>query len=469
MVFRRHSIAGLATAVILPVVLDGCGPVGPNYKRPQINPPVQYRFAGDQTQAASLADAPWWQVFDDPALQALIREAIANNLDLRAAVARVEFARAQAGIAKSYFYPQVDATVDYPIRQTVGGSEGTGDVSNGGVYGFRLAWELDLFGRIRREHEAAVARMLASEQGRRGVLVTLVGDVATTYFLLRQLDLQLEISIRTLASNDQTVDYFQTRLDGGVSNRLEVDRIRANREVTAAKIPDLEKQIAIAEDALSVLLARPPGPITRSALPIDTAAPPAIPPGVPASLLERRPDVVQAEELLVAANADIGAAKALFFPDISLTGFLGGISGQVLSLLSSSTGGVWSVTPSLVQQVFNAGRLKNNLAATRATYEETLALYQKAALNGYREVADSLVTITKLAQIRVSQQTGVDQLQDAAVLARDRYTSGLASYLDVLNADQQLFDQQLQLAQTLGSEFSARAELYRALGGGWQP
>jgi multidrug efflux system outer membrane protein len=455
---------------LLPSFLfGGCSPVGPNYKRPQMDPPPQYRFTADQAQAESLADAPWWRIFDDPVLQALIRDAIANNLDLKAAAARVEFARAQAGIAKSYLYPQVDATVDYPVRQTVGGSEGTGDVQNGGVYGFRLAWELDLFGRIRREHEAAVARMLASEQGRRGVLVTLVGDVASTYFLLRQLDLQLEISRRTLATNDQTVDYFQMRLDGGVSNRLEVDRIRANREATAAKIPDLEKQVAIAEDALSVLLARPPGPISRSALLIDAAAPPAIPTGVPASLLERRPDVVQAEEVLVAANADVGVAKALFFPDISLTGFLGGISGQVLSLLSSTTGGVWSLTPSVVQQVFNAGRLKNNLAASRANVEESLAQYQKAALNGYREVADALITITKLAQIRVSQQTGVAQLQDAADLARDRYQSGLASYLDVLNADQQLFDQQLQLAQTRGQEYSARSALYRALGGGWQP
>jgi multidrug efflux system outer membrane protein len=466
---RRRSIAGLTTAVLLPICLSGCRSVGPDYKRPQMDPPAEYRFASVQTPPASLADEPWWQVFDDPILQALIRDAIARNLDLRAAVARVEIARAQAGIAKSYFYPQVDATVDYPVRQTVGGSEGTGDVQNGGVYGFRLAWELDLFGRLRREHEAAVARMLASEQGRRGVLVTLVGDVASTYFLLRQLDLQLEISRRTLASNDQTVDYFQMRLDGGVSNRLEVDRIRANREATAGKIPSVERQIAVAEDALSVLLARPPGPIERPPLRIDVATPPAIPPGVPASLLERRPDVVQAEQLLVAASADIGAAKALFFPDISLTGFLGGISGQVLSLLSSTTGGVWSVTPSVLQQVFNAGRLKNNLQSTRASFDEALAQYQKAALNGYREVADALIAIAKLADTRVHQQTGVDQLRDAADLARDRYQSGLASYLDVLNADQQLFDQQLLLAQTRGDEFRARAELYRALGGGWQP
>jgi outer membrane protein, multidrug efflux system len=455
-------------SLLLLLLLSGCK-VGPNYARPRMDPPPQYRFAASPAQAESLADAPWWQVFDDPVLQALIREAIAKNLDLRAAAARVEIARAQAGIAKSFLYPEVNATASYTTRQTVGGSEGTGDVQKGGVYGFQLAWELDLFGRIRREHEAAVARLLATEQGRRGVLVTLVGDVASTYFLLRQLDLQLAISRETLVNNDQTVNYFQIRLDGGVSNRLEVDRIRANREVTAAKIPDVEKQIAIAEDALSVLLARPPGPIARPPLPIDVATPPAIPPGVPASLLERRPDVVQAEELLVAANADIGAAKALFFPAIDLTGFAGGLSGQVLSLLSSTSGGIWSVSPGVLQPVFNAGRLKNNLAAARASFDEALAQYQKAALNGYREVADALITITKLAEIRASQRTGVGQLQDAATLARDRYQSGLASYLDVLNADQQLYDQQLQLAQTLGSEFSARAELYRALGGGWQP
>src|SRR5262249_35762276 len=197
--------------------------VGPDYKRPEMQQPAQFRFVESPAQATSLADAPWFQVFEDPTLQGLIRDAIARNLDLRAAAARVEIARARAGIAKSFLYPQVDATASYTTRQTVGGSEGTGDVQKGGVYGFQLAWEIDLFGRIRREHEAAVARLLATEQGRRGVLVTLVGDVASTYFLLRQLDLQLAISRQTLASNDQTVDYFQTRLDGGVSNRLEVD------------------------------------------------------------------------------------------------------------------------------------------------------------------------------------------------------------------------------------------------------
>jgi outer membrane protein, multidrug efflux system len=464
---RRVPIATIAVAALLPLVSSGCAAVGPNYVRPPMNPPAQYRFGPAPAEAESLADLPWWQVFADPRLQALVREALANNLDLRVAVARVEIARAQAGIAKSFLYPQIDAAASYTANQTVGGSAGTGDIQHGGTYGFRLAWELDLFGRIRREREAAVARMLASEQGRRGVLVTLVGDVAATYFQLRELDAELDVARRTLVNNDQTVEYFQNRLDGGVSNRLEVDRIRANRALTAGTIPDVENRIAVVENALSLLLGRPPGAIARDPVSVEPPMPPAIPAGMPAALLERRPDVVEAEQLLVAANADVGAARALFFPAISLTGFLGAISGDVTSLLGSS-GGVWSVTPGLLQPVFNAGRLRRNLEAARAAGDEAVAQYQKAALNGYREVADALVTIGKLSEIRVQRETGVAELLDAAGLARSRYESGLASYIEILTADQDLFQQQLLLAQTKGAEYRARSDLYRALGGGWQ-
>jgi len=464
---RRPSIATIAVAVLMPLV-SGCAAAGPNYMRPAMSPPAQFRFGPAPAEAESLADLPWWQVFADPALQALVREALMNNLDLRAAVARVEIARAQAGIAKSFLYPQIDASANYTVHQTVGGAAGTGDVQHGGVYGFPVSWELDIFGRIRREREAAVARMLASEQGRRAVLVTLVGDVAATYFQIRELDAELDVSRRTLAVNDQTVEYFQNRLDGGVSNRLEVDRIRANRTVTAARIPDLETRIAVAENALSLLLGRPPGAIPRDPVGSETPMPPAVPAGLPAALLERRPDVVQAEELLVAANADVGVARALFFPAISLTGFLGGISGDVTSLLGGS-GGVWSVTPGLLQPVFNGGRLRRNLEAARAAVDEAVAQYRKAALNGYREVADALVTIGKLSEIRVQHELGVTALQDAADLARARYETGLASYIEILTADQDLFQQQLLLAQTRGAEYRARSDLYRALGGGWKP
>jgi multidrug efflux system outer membrane protein len=437
--------------------------------------PAQYRFAEGPAQAESLADAPWFQVFDDPALQALVKEALTNNLDLRMAVARLEEARARAGIAKSFLYPQVDGVASYGARQTSGVRERTGvpegeeDTTNqSGTYGFQLSWELDLFGRIRRQHEAALALVLASEQGRRGVLVTLVGDVATNYFLLRELDLQLEIARRTLGLNDETVTYFQNRLDGGVSNRLEVDRIRANRAATAASIPEIERQIALIEHLVSLLLGRPPGPVTRQALNVNEPLPPRIPAGLPASLLERRPDVVEAEQLLVAANADIGVARALFFPTISLTGFLGGVSGDLSTFLGGD-GAAWSFGASLFQPIFQGGRLRRNLEAAQARFDEALAAYQRAALNGYREVANSLINIQKLAEIRVQEEVGVAALQDASSLSRDRYDSGLASYIEILTADQELFEQQLDLAQTRGAELRARAELYRTLGGGWQP
>ncbi len=430
--------------------------------------PPEYRFVQAPAQAQSLADAPWFQIFDDPALQALIREAIANNLDLRVALAHVEEARARAGIAKSYLYPQVDGSAAYGVRGASTTEENNDTTHQSGVYGFHLSWEIDLFGRLRRGQEGAIALALASEQGRRGVLVTLVGDVATNYFLLRELDRQLDIARQTLRLNDETVTYFQNRLDGGVSNRLELDRIRALREQTAAAIPEIERQMAVVENLISLLLGRPPTPITRQGLTSTELLPPPIPPGLPTSLLERRPDVVQAEQVLVAANADIGVAKSMFYPTISLTGFLGGVSGDLTSFLGGS-GAVWSLSPGLFQPIFQAGRIRRNLEAAQARFDAALAEYQKAALNSYREVANALVTIQKLAVQRGARESGVAALQDASDLSRERYDSGLASYIEILTADQQLFEQQLLLAQTRGAELRARAELYRALGGGWQP
>jgi multidrug efflux system outer membrane protein len=458
----------LSSTLVVSALLTGCAPVGPNYERPKLAPPPQYRFDEAAAQAQSMADAPWWQVFQDATLQGLIRDAIANNLDLKVAVARVEEARARAGIAKSYLYPQVDGSAAYGVRGASTTEETDDTTHQSGIYGFRLSWELDLFGRLRRGQESAIALALASEQGRRGVLVTLIGDVATNYFLLRELDLQLQIARETLRVNDETVNYFQERLDGGVSNRLELDRIQANRAQTAAAIPDIERQIAITENGISLLLGRPPAGITREQLAPGERLPPPIPPGLPASLLERRPDVVQAEQVLVSANADIGVAKSMFYPTISLTGFLGGVSGDLTTFLGGG-GGIWSLSPGLFQPIFQAGRIRRNLEAAQARFNAALALYQKAALNAYREVADSLIGIQKLAATRVQRETAVTALQDAADLARARYDSGLASYIEILNADQELFNQQLLLAQARGAEMRARAELYRALGGGWQP
>jgi len=461
--------AQLSGLVAVALLSTGCL-VGPNYKRPELASPQQFRFV-EGAQAESLADAPWFQVFDDPALQALIKDAITSNLDLRAAVARVEEMRARAGIAKSYLYPQVDGVASYRARGATSAQPDDTDEEDtfhqNTSYGFQLGWEIDLFGKLRRQNEAALALALASEQSRRGVMVTLVGDVASSYFLLRELDIQLVIARQTLDINDQTVTYFQNRLDGGVSNRLEVDRIRALRARTAATIPNLEQQIATVENEISLLLGRPPSAIDRSAANPDAPLPPAVPPGLPTSLLERRPDVGEAEQFLVAANADIGVAKAMFYPTISLTGFLGGVSGDLTTFLGGS-GGIWSAGAGLLQPIYQGGRLRRNSEAAQARYDQALAMYQKAALNGYREVADALVTIQKLAEERAQHQVGVTVLVDAADLARARYDSGLASYIEILTADQDLFEQQLRLAQTRGEEFRARAELYRALGGGWQ-
>jgi outer membrane protein, multidrug efflux system len=463
----RRSLRTLALAAVIPAALAGCT-VGPDYERPQLPTPDQFRFVDGPAQAQSLADAPWFDVFQDAELQALVKEALANNLDLQVALARVEEARARAGIAKSYYYPQVGAQLNAGLRGASSDDDNRDEsVTESANYGFQLSWEIDLFGKLRRQREAALAIALASEQNRRGVLVTLIGDVASTYFLLRELDLQLEIARRTLALNDETVTYFRNRLDGGVSNRLEVDRIVANRAQTAAAIPDIERQRAYAENLLSFLLGRGPGPITRPALTLGERVPPPVPAGLPTQLLERRPDVALAEQLLVAANADIGAAKALFFPSLSLAGFLGGVNGDLTSYLGGG-GAVWSLTPSLFQPIFNAGRLKENVAVMQARFDAALAEYRKSALNGYREVANALVTIQKLAEIRTEQELGVAALTDAADLSRARYDSGLANYIEILTADQDLFTRQLLLAQTYGAELRARAELYRALGGGWQ-
>jgi multidrug efflux system outer membrane protein len=394
---------------------------------------------------------------------------VANNLDLRLASARVVESRALAGIAKSYLYPEVGVGfgVSADQQSRVGDPKLSKDavpdrIYNNWALSGTLAWEIDLFGRIRRGREAAVAQYLATEEGRRAVLVTLVSDIAATYFYIRELDLALEIARRTVKVNDDTIVYYTRRLQGGVSNRLEVDQAKANRAITASAIPDLERQMNIAENALCVLLGRVPGSIARGRSLVEQQQPPSIPTGLPARLLERRPDVVQAEQLLVAANANIGVARALFFPTISLTGTAGAVSSSLSDFLKPDSL-VWSLGAGLFQPIFNGGRIRQNYEADQA-----LVQYQRSALNAYREVADALVTIEKLAQRRIELESGVEALRDAVQLSRARYDTGLSSYLEVLVADQQLFQQELQLTQTQGAQLRAVAQLYRALGGGWQ-
>jgi outer membrane protein, multidrug efflux system len=467
----RSPLLRSLTILALVAVAPACM-VGPKYHRPEMPAPPAHRFAEGAATEASLADTPWWEVMKDPALQKLVREALANNLDLRVATARVAEARAQYGIARSYLFPQVGLAGGYDAQQASRLSEPPQGTAAAKTYqnysaAIPVSWEIDLFGRIRSEKAAAFAAYLATEQGQRAAVLTLVADVASNYLLLRELDLQLEIARRTVTANEETVAFYQNRLTGGVSNRLEVDRAVANRARTAATIPVFEQQIATTENAICLLLGRPPGPIERGQALTEAHVPPQIPAGLPVALLERRPDVLAAEQQLIAANANIGAARALFFPTISLTGLLGTISGEFSNFLKADAN-VWQVTPGLFQPIFQGGRIRRNYETSKARYDGIAAQYQKAALNSYREVANALVTVRTSGQARLELEKGVESLRDASTLARSRYDAGLANYLEILNADQQLFDQELQLAQARGRELQAYVELYRGLGGGWQ-
>ena len=458
-------------ATVVGLLLSGCT-LGPDYLRPRLLIPENHRGVVGAPAAESLADLPWWELFRDPVLQDLTRESLQQNFDLRIAVARVEQARAQVGVTRSFLFPQVNFNANGTLQQVSRASEppqslGTDRTFRNLLLGFGLAWEIDVFGRIQRETEAATAVYFATEQARRGVLITLVADVAQSYFNLRELDLELEIARRTLRLNDETVDFYRRRLDGGVSNRLEFDQSIANRSRTASTIPDLEARIAIQENQINLLLGRNPGPIPRGAVLTDQYYPPNIPAGLPAALLERRPDIRAAEDLLVAANADIGAAKALFFPNFSLTSSLGTLTRDLSNMLDKRAA-ISSVAGSVLQPVFQGWRIFYNYEASKFRFDQAVAEYERAAQNGFREVADALVTVEKLKDVRVELEISVQALANAARLSRLRYDTGLANYLEILIADQQLFEQELLLARTRGAQLTGVVQLYRALGGGWQ-
>ena len=469
----HRRVPALVVALLAAVALPACL-LGPKYERPEISAPVNHRGLEGEPAPATLADTPWWEIFRDPVLQDLVRQAFTGSFDLRIAAARVEEARARAGVAKSFLFPEVNLSGGYANRQVSrlteppeDGGQKDRDYSNYNL-GFTLSWEIDLFGRLRREHESAAAVFLSTEEARRGVVITLVADVAQAYFDLRELDLELEISRNTLQINDETVAFYDRRLKGGVSDKLELDQAVSNRARTAAVIPELERQIVVQENLIHFLLGQAPGPIPRGTALTEQYHPPEIPAGLPSALLDRRPDVREAEELLVSANADVGAAKALFFPTISLTGLFGGASHE-LSDLGNSDARITSLAGGLFQPIFQSGRIKRNYEAAKAAFDQALARYQRAAFNSFREVADNLVAIEKLEAVRIEREAGVEALRDAARLARKRYTAGLSNYLEILIADQQLFDSELLLARTRGSQLDAVVDLYRSLGGGWLP
>jgi outer membrane protein, multidrug efflux system len=468
----RFRVSLTAFGMIGCLLLTGCT-LGPNYMRPGVPIPDNHRSAVEPARAESLADIPWWELFKDPVLQDLTRDALRNNYDLRTAAARVEEARAQIGVTRSFLYPQIDVNGGGSAQQVSRLTDPPESLGSRRSFQnwfgvFNMVWEIDVFGRIRRQTEAATAIYVATEMDRRGVLIALIADVAQAYFNLRELDLELEVARRTLQLNDETTQFYQRRLDGGVSNRLELNQAIANRARTAAVIPDLERRIVIQENLINFLLGRNPGTIPRG--PVLTAQyyPPTVPAGLPAALLERRPDVQSAEQLLVAANANIGAARALFFPNFSLSAALGGTSHDFTDL-ADKRAAIWSVSGGILQPIFQGWRLFWNYESTIARFDQLLAQYEKAAQNGFREVADALITIEKLRDVRVEQEAQVAALQDASSLSRLRYDTGLANYLEVLIADQDFFDAEIELARTRGAQLNSVVQLYRALGGGWQP
>jgi multidrug efflux system outer membrane protein len=463
---RDGTRSQLAVGALLLVALatSGC-PVGPNYRRPDVAPPETYRGQVGPSEAASLADLPWWQVFGDPTLQNLIEEALRNNYDLASAVQAVEQARSVVGVARAPLFPQVSYQ---------GGAQrgknfvftGENRTFNTFLGTFNVAWELDIWGRIRRSTEAAEGALLATEQFRRGVMLSLVSDVAQAYFDLLELDLELAIARDTVTSFSDTVELFRFRYEGGVGNKLEVDRAIGALEETVASIPDLERQIVAVENQLQVLLGGPPGAIARGAPLVEQKAPPTVPPGLPSQLLERRPDVIQAEDELITSNANVGVAVANFFPQIGLTSLYGGQSTELKELVKTK-GNIWNVAGSIAGPIFTGGQNLETYRAQVAAFEQSKAEYLQAVLLALQEVSNILTSQQKLREIRAARERQVKALQESVRLSLLRYDQGLANYYEVLEAQQQLFPAQNRLAQTMRDQLNVVVQLYRALGGGW--
>ncbi|MGB4784850.1 MAG: efflux transporter outer membrane subunit [Candidatus Acidiferrum sp.] len=469
---RRNPTKRLAPVVAATMALGivaGCK-VGPNYHRPVVQPPTAYRDLSEnpqvQAQAASYADLPWWQVFQDPQLQELIRTAIKQNYDLQLATERINEARAQLAITRSRLFPQVQANADFS-----GGKEHNFQTkSNFLLLTADAAFQLDFFGKLRRATEASRAQLLATEDARQTVILTLVSDVASDYFSLLQLDLQLQITRETVKTQEDSVKLTKLRVDHGVATKLDVLQAQQVLDSANAQIPDLERRIAQEENAISILLGNYPQAVPRGRPLVEEPLPPEVPPGMPSSLIERRPDIREAEQFLIAANAEIGVAKAQFFPQISLTGSGGGSFGRssAFSSLMSSQVGIWSYGAQVSQPIFTGGALRGNLRLAKSQHESALIAYRQTIQRAFGDVSDALIGYEKLHQVRVRQEDTVKDLQESVRLSDMRYRGGTTTYLEVLDGQRSLFSAELTLAEARGTEYQSLVQLYRALGGGWQ-
>jgi outer membrane protein, multidrug efflux system len=451
------------------ILLAGCA-VGPNYKAPKIDAPDNYRFAPSQT-TNSFGDLPWWEVFQDPLLQDLIHTALTNNYDLKQAVARVEQARQQSVATRGQLLPQIGYGGDVGRgRNALFNSPAAlgGTTESSAQLNLNAAWEIDIWGRIRRLSEAARAQYLATDEARRGVTITLVSEVAATYFQL--LDLDEELRIQRAATNAYAGSYriFNDRRINGVASKLETDRASAALANAAAFIPQLELNIATTENQLNVLLGRNPGPIARTNSLSQIQFSPEIPAGLPSELLRRRPDVLSREQSLIAANATIGASFANFFPQIGLTTFVGKVSPE-LSAFSAGSANAWNVGATMVGPVFQGGAIRAQYRAAKASFDEAKAAYEQSVLTAFAEVSNTLIARQKYAEMRVYDDQAVIALSSAVDLATQRYLNGKSSYYEVLQAQQELYPTQRSQVQAQVSELLAVVQLYKALGGGWSP
>lgn len=442
--------------------------MGPDYSRPDISTSDSFRMAEEPKDLPSLANMPWWDLYRDEELQRLIRIALEENKDLKQTVASIDEFQARLSTARMDFVPQLSATGNVPAAR-LGGVRFPGFASPFNFYGQgSLSWELDIWGRIRRANEAGLADLLAREENRRAVTLQIVGGVAQAYFDLRQFDMQLEISKRTLSAWEESVRIGQARLRQGLINKLDVDQFEAERENAVARIAELKRQMIQKENELSVLLGRNPSQIARGRSLTEQMMPPVVPAGLPSELLQRRPDVVQAEQQLIAATARIGMAKAERFPKLSLTGFLG-VASPTLSDLVSPASNFGVLAPVLTGPLLNAQTLGFQQQAVEAQAKQAVAQYEQTILVAFREVEDALVGVSTAREQAAAQERQVNALRSALHLANLRYKGGLANYLDVLIAQRSLFVTELALAATQRLHLVSVVQLYKALGGGWSP
>ena len=464
--------------------LSGCA-VGPNYKRPSVNVPTTYRApVADQTSAnspaqlpastefpkasaASLGDEKWWEVFQDQELQELIRTALKNNYDVRIAATRVLQAKAQVGITRADQLPTLSAGgAINSVQNPKIGPIPSYELTQGQVTA-SAAWNLDFWGKYRRATEAARATLLANEWAQKQVIATLVADMATDYFQLRELDLELEIAKRTLSSRQDSLNLTQTLEQHGIDSLLDVRQSEQLVYTAATEVPDLERQIGQLENAISILLGNNPGDVPRGLKLTEQPHLPEVPGDLPSALLERRADVRESEANLIAANAQIGVARAAYFPQISLTGSAGYESPALTNLFTGSAG-LWNLASSISQPIFEGGRLKSNVRLAEAQHEQLLLIYQQTIQGAFRDVSNALIAYQKFREFRVQQQRLFESAQDAAHLSEVRFKSGTTDYLEVLTNETNSFSAELTLAQAQGNELIALVQLYQALGGGWQ-